>query len=116
MGMNAPLKEFDQKIIEDVKENSKLLDVYAETEHLRWNAFHFVRGIHKWDISNIEGKISKANDIKYRLRHAALVDFNQLPLIDEKIEQKEKDGKKSNLQDNDRNIISVVSETFERYS
>ena len=47
-------------------------------------------------------KIVKANDIKAHLRHAALVDFNDLPLIDEKI------GKGSNLMSNDRDIIIVM--------
>ena len=29
-----------------------VLDLLAECEHLRWNAFHFVRGIRKWDMQS----------------------------------------------------------------
>lgn len=101
MGMTDPEKMFNPNALEHVLANG-LLDVYAETEHLRWNAFHFVRGIRKWDISGVTEKIVKANDIKAHLRHAALVDFNDLPLIDEKI------GKGSNLKSNDRDIIIVM--------
>lgn len=107
MGMNDPENKFEPQILEQQLKNG-LLDVYAETEHLRWNAFHFVRGIRKWDISHTAQKIAKANDIKAHMRHAALVDYNTLTAIDEKIIVPEGQTEKSNLKSFDREIITVI--------
>lgn len=57
----------------------------AENEHLRWNAFHFVHGIHPWDMENpplAQAEKKKANQIARYNRHAALVPFDRLPDVD----------------------------------
>lgn len=57
----------------------------AENEHLRWNAFHFVHGIHPWDLENpplAQAEKKKANQIARYNRHAALVPFDRLPDVD----------------------------------
>lgn len=74
----------------------------AEAEHLRWNAFHFLRGIRAWDFDpdglkadarqiadrvRASGKQPEPNEgvrenqIKPRCRHAALVPFDQLDAV-----------------------------------
>ncbi len=63
----------------------KRLLVLAENEHMRWNAFHLLRGIHPWDLSNPPLETvpkKKCNQIDYCNRHAAIVDFSKLPEID----------------------------------
>ena len=81
--------------------------IYQECEHLRWNAFLFMRGVRKWDISGVE-KIKKANDIAAHNRHAALVPFAELPDIDKK------SIAESNLQENDKKNIQLIIPVFGR--
>lgn len=63
-----------------------LLETLAGTEHLRWCAFHLMRGIRAWPLAEITDddveRLHKPNDIKARLRHAALVDYKDLPAVD----------------------------------
>ena len=54
------------------------LDVLARTEHLRWMAWHFVRGIKPFG-GDMAGKYSTANQIETRNAHGDLVDFDKLP-------------------------------------
>ncbi len=64
------------------------LKVLAETEHLRWNAFHFMRGIHTWDLKNPGLEIlkeKKANQIKDHNCHGYLVPFDELTRVDAQI-------------------------------
>lgn len=54
-------------------------------EHLRWNAFHFTRGVHFWDMKNPpldSMSRKKANQVEQYNRHAALVPFENLPDVD----------------------------------
>ena len=54
------------------------LDVLAQTEHLRWMAWHFVRGIKPFS-DDMVGKYPKANQIETRNAHGDLIDFDKLP-------------------------------------
>lgn len=54
------------------------LDVLARIEHLRWMAWHFVRGIRPFS-ADMVGKYPKANQIGTRNAHGDLVDFDKLP-------------------------------------
>ena len=66
------------------------LDVLAEDEHLRWMAFHFVRGIKVWKPSAVEieevahrtGKKVRHNMIGELNAHADLVPYADLPNVD----------------------------------
>ena len=66
------------------------LDVLAEDEHLRWMAFHFVRGIKAWKPSVMEieevahrtGKEVRHNRIDELNAHADLVPYADLPKVD----------------------------------
>lgn len=66
------------------------LDILAEDEHLRWMAYHFVRGVKTWSPTPQEieeklartGKAVKHNAIDDINAHADLVDYDALPGID----------------------------------
>ncbi|MBQ3314942.1 MAG: hypothetical protein IJG70_03170 [Kiritimatiellae bacterium] len=66
------------------------LDVLAEDEHLRWMAFHLVRGIKAWRPSDEEienriantGKRAVHNAIDELNAHADLVEYSELPGVD----------------------------------
>ena len=99
--------------------SDELLERLAETEHLRWMAFHLVRGIKWWDPNDktllptsrdgkpIRVKANRRKDIN---AHAALVEFSQLPKIDEAIwHLNNNEGMKGNLQQIDRDfVLSIV--------
>ena len=59
-----------------------LLNVLAETEHMRWCAFLMMCGIKKWPLSEVGDDDRKPNDIRKHMRHAALTDFKDLPEVD----------------------------------
>ncbi len=56
----------------------------AETEHLRWMAFHFMRGIRTLEFTP-ESKLTSANQIKVSNKHAALIKYADLPEMDWKL-------------------------------
>ena len=66
------------------------LDVLAEDEHMRWMAFHFVRGINVWsptaeeieEVANRTGREVKHNMIDELNAHADLVPYADLPKVD----------------------------------
>ena len=70
------------------------LDILAEDEHLRWMAFHFVRGVQTWNPPDFEieekirrtGKAASHNAIADINAHADLVDYSGLPNVDEKFD------------------------------
>ena len=100
----------DEKEFEDVVRGGRTLEILAECEHLRWNAFHLVRGIRKWDLQSpsidevyaallAESGLKrdcplmsrahlkalkgvKHNQIMRMNAHAALVPFGDLPRTD----------------------------------
>lgn len=85
-----------EQVADKIKKN---IGILAENEHLRWNAFHFVHGIHPWDLETpplAQMEKKKANQIARYNRHAALVPFDQLPDVDYAI-LSAKDPKKAAL-------------------
>lgn len=65
--------------------SSVILDNLARAEHLRWNAYHFMLGIQHWNPGappDFYPEVWKANQIRFRNAHAALVPYDQLPQID----------------------------------
>ena len=54
------------------------LDILARIEHLRWMAWHFVRGIKPFS-NDMVGMYPKANQIETRNAHGDLIDFDKLP-------------------------------------
>ena len=66
------------------------LDVLAEIEHLRWMAYHLVRGVKVWKPTAHEieeraertGKAVKHNAISELNAHADLVEYADLPAVD----------------------------------
>jgi len=98
------------------------IDILAENEHKRWNAYHFTKGIRLWkmddiDYENLKKSDIKANQIKEYNRHAALIDFGKLPELDKIInaarerwnaENPKKPKKFENNQQTDRNFILEI--------
>ena len=72
------------------KEPMNHLDILAEDEHLRWMAYHFVRGVKVWSPTPQEieekvtrtGKAARHNAIADINAHADLVDYAALPGVD----------------------------------
>ncbi len=73
--------------------NEKRRRRLAESEHLRWMAFHLLRGWRKWDprpdelqeLAGKDGNEVKPNSMKKRAHfHANLVDFDKLEALDER--------------------------------
>ena len=113
-------------VVEDKQFNSiveSYMDVLAENEHKRWNAYHFTKGIRLWKMDDIDyEKLKKsamnANQIKEYNRHAALIDFDQLPELDKIINTarekwnaenpNEKPKKSENNKQKDREYISAI--------
>ena len=70
------------------------LEIFAEDEHLRWLAFHLVRGIKVWQPTEeeIEDRIARTggivahNAIDELNAHADLVEYSQLPSVDSKFD------------------------------
>ena len=96
------------RFLRDKNDKDNKLEILAETEHLRWNAFHLMRGIRPWPLWAIpesgahNGKGErKAKDIEARLRHAAITDYSVLPEVDKRFG-------KGDLQGNDKNLIEKM--------
>lgn len=75
--------------LQEAVDDSACLEVLAETEHLRWNAFHLTKGIRRWPLGEIpEGYACKAKryavagDAKTPLAaHACLVRYDELDAV-----------------------------------
>lgn len=92
------------------------LEVLAEDEHMRWMAFHFVRGVKVWSPSEQEiedrivktGKAAAHNVIADFNAHADLVDYSELPAVDGKFDAiNERHGyvRDKDTQDKDKGFI-----------
>lgn len=76
-------KEFDAQL-------NAHAEMLARNEHLRWNAYHLMLGYSPWDmvsppLAGFSGKQVKANQIATCGKHAAIVDYDQLPSVDYRI-------------------------------
>ena len=77
-----------------VEKKNKFINVLAESEHIRWIAFHLLRGWLRWTpdeaelqklVKELAGKSVKTNTLKklgYKL-HAALADIPNLEIVDQ---------------------------------
>lgn len=66
------------------------IDHLARVEHLRWNAYHVMRGYLPWDlkdpdIMSLEAKDREAKQLARFGKHADIVPFDALPEVDYKI-------------------------------
>jgi hypothetical protein len=94
----------------DISElNDAELNIIAENEHLRWNAFHFVNGICEWKLNEITEPNAKFRDKnKNLLKHGCLVPFSELDNVSAKVNEiKEQQGKsgKEDYVETDRRIV-----------
>ena len=102
------------------------IEILAENEHKRWNAYHFTKGVRLWKMNDIDYDTLKKTDMKANQvneynRHAALVDFNQLPDLDKIInterdrwntENPDKIKGQDNNQQKDRNSILAIYQSL----
>jgi len=80
------------------------MDIIAENEHLRWNAFHFVSGIRKWELNEINNNNAKLRDNnKNLLKHGCLVPFSELDKITKKV--RNLGNVKEDFAESDRRIV-----------
>jgi len=71
-----------------LKLDKKQLDIIAENEHRRWNAFHFVNGIRKWNREEINTNNAKLKDKNGNLlKHGCLVPFKELDNVSKKVNE-----------------------------
>ncbi|MCL2510432.1 MAG: hypothetical protein FWF09_00085 [Bacteroidales bacterium] len=93
--------------------NEAELNIIAENEHLRWNAFHFVNGIRKWDLNEINTENAKLKDKNDNLlRHGCLVSFSELDMVSAKVNeiraQKGTIQEKADYAETDRRIVRHI--------
>ena len=109
--------KFEEKI-------SSVIDVLAENEHKRWNAFHFTQGIKLWDFTTVTYEefcmcsSKKTNQVEECNKHAALIAYPKLPELDAKINgyaerwsqehPQQKPIKLVNNQNNDKSFVQDI--------
>lgn len=104
----------------------KCVRALPEMEHLRWMAFHFVRGWCRWkptpeELREISGRTDRKNAIEANSMkskapvHADLVDFDQLAKVDELFnEVNRREGRKlTTSTEKDKNIIFSVEALYD---
>lgn len=82
-------EEYDALLKSNPNKKEQLGMVIAKDEHLRWNAYHRMLGYSRWDLINppLEREdAKKANKIKKFKKHASLIDFDDLPWLDYRID------------------------------
>lgn len=96
-------REFADKLKEE-----RFLELFAEYEHLRWNAFHLVNGIRKWEMDKVttsNGKLYFIGNSKL-MRHICLVRYNELDTISTKVNSlRNYDANQVNYKNSDRRIV-----------
>ena len=75
---------------DEMVKDTEMLEILAENEHLRWNAFHYTQGITRWneieDDSPNDAKLFMYSKEKtWLLKHACLVPYAELDRISERI-------------------------------
>lgn len=70
------------------KLNADIIENLAKTEHLRWNAHHFLNGWNTLELSEIPENVSY-NKIKERKLHACLVSWESLSLVNNRFPGKD---------------------------
>lgn len=73
-----------EEFINYLKSDTLRYENLAKTEHLRWNAFYYVRGWHKWSLEDIGGDTNQDQEHK---RHACLVDWNDLDAVSKRFNE-----------------------------
>ena len=98
---------------EEAVKNPEALEILAENEHLRWNAFHLTQGVRRWvhiaDNNPTNAKLFKNPGKKaWLMKHACLVPYNDLDRISDRVNEINKPSKeedKEDFKESDRRII-----------
>lgn len=104
-----------EEALANIISDTEKLEILAENEHLRWNAFHFTKGIRKWNLNDIpnghirDAKWFKNNETKEMLlKHACLVKYSNLKDVTIRVNKNREmnnDTSKEDFQETDRRII-----------
>lgn len=102
----------DDMFNKTISDNSKL-DLLAENEHLRWNAFHLTQGIRHWDDiptgHKTKAKLFRNNDKKdILLKHACICPFNQLQSVADKVNENLINDKESKSSDGKIHLVNYI--------
>ena len=93
----------------DVIDQPAKLDILAENEHRRWNAFHFSNGIRRLNIDEITGENAKlVDENKLLIKHGCLVLFSELDAISSKVNANRRQKNNDDEEDyaeSDRRIV-----------
>lgn len=87
---------------------SYFLELFAEYEHLRWNAFHFANGIRRWDFDQVTAKNGKLRFLGGNIltRHICLVSYDELDEASNKVNTfRNSFEDRENYKDADRRIV-----------
>ena len=76
------LEENDLENYKNKIDNAGLKETLGKSEHLRWMAFTFLQGNMLWEDPVKTDIFTKANQTSLYYRHATLVEWEALPLID----------------------------------
>lgn len=118
------LREITEGQIGELKaylQNEKYRHRLAASEHMRWMAFHLVRGWKKWDPTEEElkkmadggdggKKKVEPNSMKRVLLHANLVDFDELDEMDKRfnaVNAKNKQGRVDSMKKDDDIVLGL---------
>jgi hypothetical protein len=85
-------------------EAQPLLDTLARTEHLRWNAFHFISGWTRKPMDEVSDWESRKDETLKR--QSCLIPWEELPQL----------GTLCDFQESDRNVIRNIAEVIGSYN
>jgi hypothetical protein len=120
----AKLNENDARNLDSLTDNASLEEILAQTEHLRWNAFHVAMGYRPMSIKEMQSRLEtfdgnrnsteqitySRQDPKARL-HVCLANWNELNKVSEAYRELELligQEPKRDFKDDDRNIIRMI--------
>lgn len=96
----------------EIVNDERYIELLSEMEHMRWNAFHYMRGISAWDIDEVvqardpRGKVKANGKLSFNgflTRHICLVDYDHLDDATQKV--RALGNASENFKGSDRRII-----------
>ena len=98
----------------DEKETKEILDILAQNEHKRWNAYMCSEGYISADIETVRlyaHDTNKNRDEKSKL-HPCITSWENLPNVDKIVDELHLSDEKSDYRGNDVNIVKKMPEIF----
>ena len=98
----------------DEKETKEILNILAQNEHKRWNAYMCSEGYISADIETVRlyaHDTNKNRDEKSKL-HPCITSWENLPNVDKIVDELHLSDEKSDYRGNDVNIVKKMPEIF----